>query len=77
MNAAAGNFALASDSDARGNGDARCVAMCDPDKKSKETKEVKICPQADGTLNRGALQDYGLVHVPELEAQTALLLAEI
>jgi hypothetical protein len=38
---------------------------------------AKLRPQADGTLNRGALQDYGLTRVPDLEAQSAMLLAEM
>ena len=33
--------------------------------------------QGDGSLNRGAEQDYGLARVPELEAQTAALVAAI
>jgi hypothetical protein len=33
--------------------------------------------QGDGTLNRGALQDYGLIQVPDLEDEAARLLAEI
>lgn len=33
--------------------------------------------QADGTLNRGALQEYGLTQVPELEAQAERLLRQL
>jgi hypothetical protein len=34
-------------------------------------------PQADGSLNRGAIQDYGPIEVPDLEAEAAALSAEI
>jgi hypothetical protein len=38
---------------------------------------AKLHPQDDGTLNRGALQDYGLTRVPELEKRSATLIAEM
>jgi len=71
INAAAGNFALASASEARGNGAVRGVVVDDSGKKAN------IRAQADGKLDRGAIQDYGLVQVPELEAQAARLSAEM
>ena len=39
--------------------------------------EASLRPQAKGTLSRGALQNYGLIEVPQLEEQAANLLAEM
>jgi hypothetical protein len=69
-NAPAGNFALATGSEAQGTGWVRSVC-------TNPEIEVSLRPQADATLNRGALQDYGLIQVPDLEAQADALLAEI
>ena len=70
VNAAAGNFALASRSGARASGAAKGVAMCGSRGKAKPRTQ-------GGKLNRGAVQDYGLIQVPHLEAQAADLLAEM
>jgi len=70
-NAAAGNFGLASGSEARRTGIVRAVAV------DGAEKEAKLRPQRDDTLNRGALQEYGLIEVPELEARSAALLDEL
>jgi hypothetical protein len=44
---------------------------------AKSNTETELRPQANGKLNRGALQDYGLIQVPKLEEQAAALLAEL
>jgi hypothetical protein len=71
MNAAAGNFALAGNSEAQDTGAVRGVCL------ARSDAETELRPQANGKLNRGAVQDYGLVQVPALEAQSRTLLAEI
>jgi hypothetical protein len=71
INAAAGNFVLASGSEARGCGVVQGVDVGAPEKQARPS------PQANGTLNRGAVQDYGLIQVPDLEAQTVGLLADM
>jgi hypothetical protein len=71
INAPAGNFALATGSEARGVGALRGVAV------DEAGTDAKLRPQADGKLNRGALQDYGLTQVPELEKQSAAILVEM
>jgi len=65
-----GKFALASGSEAARSGWVRGVTR-------PGIAAAALRPQADGTLNRGALQDYGLIQVPDLEVQTAALLAEM
>jgi hypothetical protein len=71
INGPAGNFALTTGSEARGAGAVRGVTMDDA------VSEAKLRPQSDSTLNRGALQDYGLTQVPELEAHAAALLSDM
>jgi hypothetical protein len=71
VNGPAGNFALATGSEARGSGAVRGVAI------DAVGTEAKLHPQDDGKLNRGALQDYGLTQVPELEKRSATLIAEM
>jgi hypothetical protein len=68
--AAAGCFALADGSEALGSGWVRTVDL-------PQAATAAIRRQADGSLNRGAVQDYGLVEVTDLEAQAAALVAEI
>ena len=67
----AGRFALATGSEALGTGWKRSIDCPPP------IGETELRLQRDGTLNRGAYQDYGLTQVPDLEAQTSKLLAEI
>jgi hypothetical protein len=71
VNAVAGNFGLAAGSEAARSGRTRGVAL--PEAAALATLRL----QADKTLNRGALQDYGLIQAPELEEQAAAVLAEI
>lgn len=70
VNAPAGNFTLASGSEARGTGKVRSVA-------TMAGAEALLLAQADGSVNRGACQDYGLIQVPESEAGAAAVLAEL
>lgn len=64
-----GDFALAQGSEALRSGWRRGVAL--------QMGSADLLLQADGTLNRGAAQDYGLIKVPELELQATVLLAEM
>ena len=66
-----GKFALAMGSDAHRSGWVRDVPQ------PGSGGGAPLRKQADGTLNRGAIQDYGLIQVPNLEAQTAALLTEM
>jgi len=66
----AGVFRLAADSEAACSGVVRRIAV-------PGGGTATLRPQGYGSLNRGAEQDYGLVQVPELEAQTAVLVTEI
>jgi hypothetical protein len=61
---ASGDFRLAEGSQATRSASTRGVAIA-----SEQTAAPRL--QADGTLNRGAWQDYGLIEVPALEAQSA------
>jgi hypothetical protein len=63
------NFELATDSDALRTGWVGKVAHAGG--------EAELRPQADRTINCGARQEYGLLSVPELEAQADRLLREI
>jgi len=65
-----GDFALADGSGASRTGWVRSV-----DRAASAPSALR--PQSDGSVNRGALQDYGLVQVPDLEVQATELLAEI
>lgn len=69
---AAGRLALAAGSPGTGSGWTRTdIARASP------AGPAAIRPQSDGTLNRGAFQEYGLIEVPELEAETTALLAKM
>ena len=67
---AKGNFSLATGSQAFRTGWVRSVDR-------PLSALARLRPQADGSLNRGAIQDYGLIEVADLEAEAATLLAEI
>jgi hypothetical protein len=67
---ATGIFRLAVNSEAASSGAVRTVAVAGGGR-------AGLRAQSDGSLNRGAEQDYGLVQVPDLEAQTATLVAAI
>lgn len=60
--ACCGDFRPAESSEARRSGDLREIAL------PKDRADTPA-PQRDGTLNRGAVQDYGLTKVLKLEAQ--------
>ena len=62
-------FALAVGSEALGSG------WTTPETRLAGLSSPRL--QADGTLNRGALQDYGLTQVPNLERQASSLLLQI
>lgn len=68
--ASLGRFALSNGSEALRSGLVRGVER--PDRST-----AIIRAQADGTLNRGAVQDYGLIQVPDLEAEISALITEI
>lgn len=68
VNAPAGNFALAPDSEARGSG-----VLSDVKTASGDLAPPRA--QADKTLNRGAVQGYGMIQVPDLERMEAEALA--
>jgi hypothetical protein len=70
MNGITGDFSLAAGSEAFRTGWVRSV-----DRPSSASGALR--PQADGSLNRGAIQDYGPIEVPDLEAEAAALSAEI
>lgn len=61
-----GGFALTANSPARASG------WVNPESKLPGMFAMRL--QADATLNRGAVQDYGLTQVPELEREAADLL---
>src|SRR5262249_32662796 len=65
-NPAAGNFALPAGSEARGNAALKDVSLDHP-----AGAMARPRAQADGTLNRGALQDYGLIQVRDPERREA------
>jgi len=62
---------LASGSEARGCGVVQGVDVAGLEKQAKPST------QANGTLNRGAVQDYGLIELPDLEAQAVALLSDM
>src|SRR3954451_18380513 len=64
-----GCFALTAGSAAAGTGWVREV-----DRPGERRASLRV--QDDGSLNRGAVQDYGVAEVPELEAEAAALVAE-
>jgi hypothetical protein len=66
---AAGDFELTPDSEAARSGRGGTIAM--------PGAAAALRAQADGTINRGSAQDYGLIQVPALEAETTALLAEM
>lgn len=66
-----GAFPLAGDSGASRSGWAGCVEVPWGNPAGLRAHDE------DGTLNRGAVQGYGLTQAPDLEAQAAALLAEI
>ncbi|MGO4129467.1 right-handed parallel beta-helix repeat-containing protein [Inquilinus sp. YAF38] len=70
--AAAGKLGLAAGSPGIGSGWARAELA-----RARPGHPAALRLQADGTVNRGAVQEYGLIEVPELEAETTALLAEI
>lgn len=65
------SFRLPAGSQAQGSGVKRNMAQAGGAPSAAATL------QADGSLNRGALQDYGLIEVPALEAQADRLLQQI
>ena len=67
---ASGDFTLAGNSEALSSGWVRGVER-------PTAGSAGLRPQADGSLNRGAVQDYGLIEVPDLEAEASALTAEI
>ncbi len=70
--ACCGDFRPTDASQARRSGDLRKVAL-----PAKREQYGEPEPQQDGTLNRGALQDYGLTRIPKLEEAYRQLRADI
>ncbi len=69
LDAPSGNFGLAPGSEAASSGRIGTVAT--------PSGAAALRAPADGTINRGSVQDYGPLQVPALEADTAALLAEM
>jgi hypothetical protein len=65
-----GDFTLAADSQALGSGWVRGV-----ERPTGGPAGLRV--QQDGSLNRGAVQDYGLIEVPDLEAEAEAVAVEI
>jgi hypothetical protein len=72
VNAPIGDFHLAESSEARGSGIVRPVEHACP-----TAQMASMRSEFDGKISRGACQDYGLISIPELEAQAERILKEV